>query len=140
LLHDVEDRLVTGNCHRFRFRPSAVELFPEVEGLTTTVFATGKPTVEFPTTATPGMVCASTTQVDFIVFLNRRVTGPPELVPYRKDVARYFMRQVLWGSEESRAVQYEAIERLLKAEIFELRYRDLDWAVRRLETLIREGS
>jgi hypothetical protein len=86
------------------------------------------------------MVCASTTQVDFIVFLNRRVTGPPELVPYRKDVARYFMRQVLWGSEESRAVQYEAIERLLKAEIFELRYRDLDWAVRRLETLIREGS
>jgi hypothetical protein len=37
------------------------------------------------------------------------------------------------------AVQYRAIERLLTAEVFELRYSDLDWAVDRLRTLVREG-
>jgi hypothetical protein len=139
LLHDVEDRQVTGNCHRFRFRPSAVELFPEVEGLTITAFAPGKPSVELPVSSMSEITGASTAQVDFLVFLNRRVPGPPKLVPYRKDVARYFMRQVLYGSAEPLAVQYAAIERLLKAEIFELRYSDLDWAVHRLEALARDG-
>ena len=32
--------------------------------------------------------------------------GPPELVPYRKDVARYSMRQVLYGLPETLAAQY----------------------------------
>jgi hypothetical protein len=36
-------------------------------------------------------------------------------------------------------VQHRAIERLLTAEVFELRYTDLDWAVDRLRTLVREG-
>jgi hypothetical protein len=36
-------------------------------------------------------------------------------------------------------MQYLALERLLKADLFELRYSDLDWAVDRLETLVREG-
>jgi hypothetical protein len=133
------DRLVNGNCHHVRFRPSAAKLFPEVEGLEVTPRAAGKPSIEMPTAAMPGMICAPTAQVDFLVFLNRRVPGPPELVSYRKDVARYFMRQVLFGSAESLAAQYAALERLLTAEVFELRYSDLDWAVSRLETLAREG-
>jgi hypothetical protein len=36
-------------------------------------------------------------------------------------------------------MQYAALERLLTAEIFELRYSNLDWAVSRLESLTREG-
>jgi hypothetical protein len=139
LLHDVEDRQVTGNCHRFRFRPSVSDLFPEVTGRTTTVLATGKPTVELQAASISGVTCSPTADVDFLVFLNRRVPGPPQLVPYRKDVARHFMRQVLFGSADSLAVQYAAIERVLKAEIFELRYSELDWAVERLEVLAREG-
>ncbi|HEY1901945.1 MAG TPA: aldolase [Terracidiphilus sp.] len=139
LIHDVEDRQVTGNCHRFRFRPSAVELFPEVEGLTVETFSPGKPSIELPVSSMPGITGTPTAEADFIVFLNRHLPGPPELVPYRKDVARYFMRQVLHGTAESLAVQYAAIERLLKAEIFELRYSDLDWAVHRLEALARDG-
>jgi hypothetical protein len=31
------------------------------------------------------------------------------------------------------------LERLLTVDVFELRYSDLDWAVRRLETLAHEG-
>jgi hypothetical protein len=139
LLHDVEDRLVTSNCHRVRFRPAVRELFPEVKGRTTKVLATGKPTVELLSASIAGVTCAPTALVDFVVFLNRRVAGPPQLVPYRKEVARYSMRQVPFGSAESLAVHYAAIERLLTAEVFELRYSDLDWAVDRLETLTREG-
>jgi hypothetical protein len=139
VLNDGKDRLVTGNCHRIRFRPSAAELFPEVEGLEITPRAAGKPSIEMPTASFPQMVCAPTARVDFVVFLNRRRRGSPELVPYRKDVARYFMRHVLFGSAESLAAQYAALERLLTTEIFELCYTDLDWAVRRLEMLVREG-
>jgi len=139
LLNDAKDRLIIGNCHQVRFRPSAAKLFPELERLEITPRAAGKPSIVLPTAFFPEMVCAPTAQVDFLVFLNRRVPDPPELVPYRKDVARYFMRQVLFGSAESLAAQYAALERLLTAEVFELRYSDLDWAVRRLGTLVREG-
>ncbi len=139
LVNDSIDRLIIGNCHQVRFRPSAAELFPELNGLEITPRAAGKPSIELPTAPMPGITCASTAQVDFLVFLNRRVSGPSELVPYRKEVARYFMRQVLFGTTESLAAQYAALERLLTAEVFELRYSDLGWAVHRLETLVREG-
>ena len=139
LLIEGKDRLVIGNCEQVRFRPSAVDLFPELEGLEITPRAVGKPSIELPTGPIPGMICAPSAEVDYVVFLNRRVSGPPELVPYRTDVARYFMRQVLFGPAEILAAQYAALERLLTAQVFELRYSDLDWAVHRLETLVREG-
>lgn len=134
-----ESRLVTGNSHQVRFRPSATELFPEVEGLDLTPRAAGKPSIELLTAPMKNIVCAQTAQVDYLVFLNRRAPGPPELRRYRTDVARYFLRQVLYGSAESLAMQYDAVERLLTAEIFELRYTDLNWAIDRLKTLAREG-
>ena len=139
LFNNGSDRLIFGNCHQVRFRPSAAEIFPELDGLEITPRAAGKPSIELPTAPMPGLTCAPTAQVDFLVFLNRRGPGPPELVPYRKEVARYFMRQVLFGTAESLATQYAALERLLTAKVFELRYSDLDWAVRRLKTLVQEG-
>jgi hypothetical protein len=36
-------------------------------------------------------------------------------------------------------VQYDAIDHLLKAEVFELQYQDIDWAIDRLRLLVREG-
>jgi hypothetical protein len=73
-----------------------------------------------------------------MVFLDRS-SEPPELRPYRKDVARCFMQQALYGLPQSLALQYEAIDNLLKVGVFELRYSDIDWAIRRLQTLVREG-
>jgi hypothetical protein len=122
-----------------RFRPEAAELFPELKGLEITQGTPGKPLIEVPTTFFQQMIGAQTTQADFVVFLNRRSGGSPALVPYRKEVARYYMQQVLFGSAESLAVQHAAIEQLLKGEVLELRYSDLDWAVHRLEALTREG-
>jgi hypothetical protein len=140
LLHDRTDRLVTGNCHQVRFRPSAADLFHEVQGLAITPRAAGKPSIEFKTAPNKNVVCAATAQTDFIVFLNRTAPGPPALLSFPTDAARHYLRQVLYGLNSSLATQYDAIERLLTAKIFELRYRDLDWATQRLETLTLEGK
>jgi hypothetical protein len=139
LLNNGEERRVTGNCHQIRFRPTAATLFPELAGLEVTPRAAGKPSIELPTAVLPNISCAQTTQVDYLVFLNRHAGGRSELVPYRREVARHSMRQVLFGSAESLAAQYLSLERLLRADVFELRYKDLDWAVDRLDTLAREG-
>ncbi len=60
-------------------------------------------------------------------------------MPYRREVVRWYMRQNLFASGQMKLVQYATIERLLKAEVLELRYQSLDWAVSRLERLVREG-
>lgn len=139
ILNDSRERRVIGNCHQVRFRPSAAQLFSEVDGLEITPRAAGKPSIELRTAPMQGINRAETAQIDFLVFLNRRAPGPPALVPYRKDVARHFIRQLLYGSAESLATQYATVERLLTAEVFELRYSDLDWAVQRLEGLTQQG-
>jgi len=132
-------RTVTGNCHQVRFRPSAAELFPQLEGLPVTPRAAGKPSIELPTAPMPGIVCSQNTEVGFLVYLNRTDPGPPQLRPYSREAARHSLRKVVFGSRESLATQYAAIESLLSAEVFELRYTDLDWAVDRLATLARKG-
>ena len=133
------ERVVMGDCHKIRFRPTAAELFPEIEGHATTPRLVGKPSIELPTSLFPHMKRARTAQVDFIVFLNRNGGGPQELLPYRKDVARHYMRQTLYGTRKSLAVRYPVVERLLTGDVLELRYTDLDWAVDRLQSLVREG-
>jgi hypothetical protein len=137
--HGGGGRFVLGNCHQVRFRPSAAELFPEIEGLPITPRAAGKPSIEVPTAEIKGMVCAPEAEVEHLVFLNRREMGEPVLKTYPKDMVRAFLLQTLYGPRETRAAQHDAIERLLTAEIYELCYRDLTWAVDRLEMLVRRG-
>lgn len=139
LLNGGERRMVMGDCHRVRFRPSAAELFPEIAGREMTPRAEGKPSIEVPTAGMAHVMRRELVQADFLVFLNRQAPGEPVLVPYRKDVAREYMRQVLYGWPESLAAQYAAIERLLAADVFELHYTCVDWAVERLAKLVREG-
>lgn len=139
LLHsDARERRITGNCYQVRFRPTAGSLFPEIEGLELTPRANGKPSIELPTADLP-ISCAPHARVDFILFLNRQAGGPSELRPYSTNVARQYMRQSLFGVRESLEKHYEAIEHLLAAPIFELRYSSLEWAIDRLRTLVEEG-
>lgn len=140
LLNGGSARRVIGNCHQVRFRPSAGELFPELHGLEITPRAAGKPSIELPTGPMRNIRCSQTARVDYIVFLNRRWSGPADLVPYREDVARQFMRQVLFGPRETRIAQHQAIEKLLAAEVLELRYTKLDEAIDRLRSLVEEGK
>jgi hypothetical protein len=139
LLHSETGRQVLGDCHRVRFRPSAEELFPEITGAEITPRMYGKPSIELPTSNWSTINATRCAHVDFIVFLNRRLPGVEDLVLYRRDVARCYIRQNLFGTSQTKLTQYAAIERLLQAEVFELHYQSLDWAVGRLERLVREG-
>lgn len=138
-LIDGGQRLVAGNCHQIRFRPSAADLFPQVSGLDLTPRAAGKPSIELSTKSLGHVKRIQSARVDFIVFLNRSSSDLQDLVPYRKDVARLYMRQGLYGTPESQARHFEAVDQMLTAEVFELRYNELDWATNRLRMLVQEG-
>jgi hypothetical protein len=136
LLYGGEDRIVTGNSHKVRLRPESARLIPEISGLGITPRAVGKPSIEIE--AGDNIVALEETQVAAIIFLNRR-SGKEELVPYQRDVAREFMRQVLFGTEQQLAWQYTTIDRLLEAPVLELHYTDLGWATERLKQYAQEG-
>lgn len=140
LLHEPEARRVMGNCHLMRLRPSACELFEEARGRPLTPRAEGKPSIELFTATVPGLRLASSSNVDYLVFLNRRDVSTQELTPFPKEYARKYIHQRLCEMDELRVVQLASVERLLEAEVLEIRYRDLDWAVDRLERLVRERS
>ena len=134
------DRRVTGDCYRFRLRPAAAALFPELEGLEITPRATGKPSVELKTESLKHIARAQTTAVNAMVFLNRHHQGPPDLVPYSKDLALAYMRRMLHGVPDQVAVQLHTMERLLSADVYELRYSSLDGAIKRLRRLVQDGA
>ncbi len=137
-LLDCERRIVSGNSHQVRLRPSAAELFPELQGLAPTPRAAGKPSIEFSTVPMQHVKRRASVQVDSIVFLNRKSGLPPALLPYRKDVARLYMNQTIFATEEASRSHAQCIDQMLAADVYELRYTDLDWAIDRLRTLVLE--
>jgi HPr Serine kinase C-terminal domain len=138
LLNSEERNIVTGNCHKVRFRPTAAELFPEIAEIDLTPRAGGKPSIELPTGPMQNIVRSQMEEVNFIVFLNRQSGNEPGLFPHGKSAARQFMRRELYGTKETLAAQHQAIERLLKVDVLELRYADLNWAIDQLRTLVEE--
>ena len=139
LVHGREDRQVLGLCHSVRLRPQAAELFSEVRGRPLTPRMQGKPSIEIPMAELPAFRVTPECQVERVVFLNRNWDGEPELAPYSRDAARRYMQYHLHGWEPLRNEQVRSVERILSAPVYELRYRDLDGAIARLERLLREG-
>ena len=135
-----EDRMVVGNCHQVRFRPSACTLFPEIEGFPITPRATGKPSVEVSTSEWPELATADAASVDHIVFLNRSPGPCQELVPVPRASAWPWFRQHVMATSGSRPLQEGALSRLLKAEVFELRYQEMNWAIDRINQLATSGQ
>lgn len=136
---DEKEPIVAGNPHLVRFRPSASELFPELQGIEETPRAAGKPSIEISTHRLPKIMRRQKVRVDFIVFLNRGAKSPAVLQPYRKEVARMYLREGVFGSDEIRDRQFAAVERLLAADVFELQYSDLGSAIERLRHLVEDG-
>jgi hypothetical protein len=130
-------RLVVGNSHQVRFRPSAIELFPELEGLSITPRAAGKPSIELPTALMPDVTTARQSTVEYIIFLNRVEPDVPELLPFLKQLAMEWASQSQTDTGASDEQQVASIRELLNAQLFELRYCTLDRAVAQLESLIR---
>jgi hypothetical protein len=133
-------RLIVGNSHQVRFRPSAAELFPELEGLSPTPRVTGKPSIEVPTALMPGVTTARQSTVEYIIFLNRVESDRAELVPFPKELAIEWASQSQAGTAPNDEIQAASVRELLNAQLFELRYRTLDGAVAQLEGLIRRGG
>ena len=132
--------LATGNSAQIRFRPSGVSLFPELVGKPITPRAAGKPSIEVRTSEWPEIETANTTRVDHVVFLNRRYADAQELVPLRPSSVLPWFKQFLISPPDTRAAQEETLARLLSAGVFELRYRDLAWAINRINELAKKGS
>jgi hypothetical protein len=140
LVNKRKDRLVVGNCNQARFRPSAVDLFPELTGKEIIQRAqVGKPSIEMSTHPLLDISVSFTSHINHVVFLNRRGVKRQELIDFPTDVAKYSMLQVLFSLPETRMVQSTMIDNLLDAGALELCYNDLDWAVGRLAQLAERG-
>ena len=140
LVRERQDRMVIGNPYSMRFREVGVDLFPELLQQRVTPRATGEMAIEVDTATMPELATELTGQVDCIVFLNRRKPGPPRLASYPVETARaWFSQEMHYGEEAIRQSGRAALQRLLTAPVYELCYRDLDWAINRLEVLARDG-
>jgi hypothetical protein len=133
------DRLVLGNSRQIRFRPSASALFPELERIGITPRAAGKPSIEVPISSLRNDISTATeSKIDYVISLNRDSFGTPELVSVSKDAVREKLEFALFGTPEMQVNQATTLDHLLGAKVFELRYRDLNWAKTRLESLAQE--
>jgi hypothetical protein len=130
-------RTVLGNPRTFRFRPTASTLFPELKG--SVKLRNGKPTVEIRTETLPFIKTADRCTVDYIICLDRReepIDGP-QLDGMSKEEMLPKLLQNFWPSElPIHEERFEAIERLLEAERYQLTYREFDPALDALERLI----
>jgi len=131
---------VAGNSRQIRFRPSAADLFPEIRGRAITPRAEGKPSIEVPTSELRGLVTEDEVPIDYIVFLNRQTSASVDLVPFSKTVAMRRFHQSLFPEDEAQQLRAAALQRLSTAEVYELRYHDLNHAVDRLDRLTRGPS
>jgi hypothetical protein len=137
LLLDHEDALVVGNYLKIRFRPTAADLFPEIDGRPITPRAAGKPSVEVQTSEWPEIATAPLAKVSQIIFLNRKHQHDEVIRLSGTDVMPWFMQHLL-PNTSARKAQESAISRLLESEILELRYRDLAWAIQRVNQISSE--
>jgi hypothetical protein len=129
-------RIVVGNPYQIRFRESAVELFPELIDRKAILRPSGEMAIELPTT-TRYITTLDRCSVDFIVFLNRKDSLPNGIVPFSRERALSWLEQVVcYGEEHVRQSQRLTLQKLLGAEIVEMRYKKLDSATRLLEELV----
>ncbi|RXH54205.1 aldolase [Granulicella sibirica] len=140
LMNEETSRRVTGNCHQVRLRPESASLFPEISPLKLTARIAGKPSVEVPTNTMKDVTTSPTADVDYVIFLNRNHNGPAALVSSSPVAARESMGATLYGIPRMLDIQYRAIDRLLTAPVYELRYQTLDDAIRLLRWLAEEGE
>jgi HPr Serine kinase C-terminal domain len=135
------DRLTVGNARHFRLRLSARELFPELTEFLPGRWTAGKPSIEIPISRFPHIATAKQTTVEYILFLNRAASAPPELIPFPADVAQHWAAQSSIAMGDEDGDERASMRNLLEARLFELRYSHLEETVSFLETLIsRDGS
>jgi hypothetical protein len=130
---------VVGNCRKVRFRPSAKELFPEIQGRDLTPRVQGKPSIEVPTSEL-GLITAEQATIRSVIFLNRQPSAVAELLPLPRGSAIQRLRDSLGPFPiEIREQQAAALQQLSEVDAYELQYRDFQPAIERLDLLARDG-
>jgi hypothetical protein len=147
LLHGT-GRKVIGNPQLFRFRPAAVDLFPELRSeailrlRSHTRLRKGKPTLEIWTESLPKIQLAQEATIDHIVFLKRdgQFNGSARLLPASRETALRRLLPNVWATELPFHQQRSAaVKRLLEAQVCEMFYCNLDAAVDLLEQVVHRG-
>jgi hypothetical protein len=147
-------RAVVGNPLFLRLRENAPDLFPQLQNRPVILRQNGEFGLELPTETLPGLTRAFQANVDHVVFLDRRLSGPARVLPYSMEDARLRLENVLdytlackgrdntegstdraLANAEVRGRQKAAVSELLTARVHELAYSALDGAIDCLEEL-----
>jgi hypothetical protein len=130
--------VVVGNPQHLHFRQSATELFAELKLHELTARINGEIAIELTTARLPKMNTALQSQISFLIFLDRKPSGPIALRPFPKARASAVLEQVIcYGEHEIRDAQKSALKHLLDGDVLELQYSELDPAVNCLTELLR---
>jgi hypothetical protein len=128
---------VFGHSHRMRFRPTAKDLFPELNNRGLAPRLEGKPSIEVPTSEFPGLITASEARVHSIVYLRRSPLATGRLVALPDGTAIQRMSRELYSAGDIRARQESALQVLSATPAFELHYHGLEHAMEQLDLLTR---
>ena len=141
LVRGGKQRVVVGNPYHLHFRESATELFADLRSHCPTTRINGEIAIELATANMPEIPTSPQSPIDFLVFLNRQTSGPASLRPFSRERVSLYLEQVIcYGEQHLRDAQESSLRDLLRAEVLELRYSDLDSAVGCLEALLRAAD
>jgi hypothetical protein len=133
LVRDGPEPLLLGKPQRFRFRPDARELIPELAQLPAIETVIGKHSFEIRTAEVAGLSTAAQCRAGKIVFLDRQEQGPAEVsavepaeAQRRLALARTLVEPRVWAEQEA------SVEKLLDCGAVKLRYSRLADAVQQI--------
>jgi len=130
LLRNGREPAVIGKPQRFRFRPQAVRLFPELAKIPRIPSVAGKRSFEIRTAEISGLSTAARCVPWKLLFLDRQGSGPAELSPVSPPETRLRLARVRPLYERRVWEQQEAsLEHLVACEAQILRYSRLSDAV-----------
>ncbi len=134
--HSVEPTLI-GKHQRMRFKPDALKLIPELTRFARISTVIGKRSFEIRTAEVPGLMSASCCRPWKSIFLDRRETGPAELLPLAPEEtwirlrrSRTMMEDRVWREQEA------SLEPVARAGGLVLRYSSLAAAVEEILKIV----
>ena len=137
LINDSENPRVIGHSHRVRFRPEARTLFSELENRNVAPRMEGKPSIEIQFSDLPGLQVSSAPEVAVhaVVYLNRYSSPDATLTTLPAGTATLRICQELFSAGEIREKHKTRLQLLSSVPTYELHYRDLHDAIRKLHLL-----
>ena len=138
LVRGREGSVVLGKPHRIRFRESAADLFPELEGLEAMTAGNGEAVIEIDMAEMPGIATSVSCVVERIAFLDRQTTGPAAVLPMKKETALQKMTSDLPIFEPTvHQAHKDSLRAVAELDAVLLQYSSLESAVQQLEILLR---